>query len=278
MKLRVTTLSENSATRPGTLAEHGISMFVEVDDFRLLLDTGQTTTAAYNARVLGVDLSPVHHIVLSHGHHDHTGGLKDVLTHMDGAGVYAHPEVFRARYSVPRGERVRYSGLPFLRDHLEVLGAEFHLSDGPTTLAPNVMTTGFVPRRTDFEGVPENLKVKTPSGWVQDDIPDDQAVVVTTPRGLVVLLGCAHAGTVNTLLKARELTGDKRVLAVMGGTHLYPARSVQLEKTVAALREFGVEKVGVSHCTGLPAAAMLAREFGERFFFNNVGTVTEWEL
>lgn len=278
MRLRVTTLTENTTTRAGTLAEHGLCMLVEVDNLRLLLDTGQSCTAVHNARVLGVDLSRVAHLVLSHGHQDHTGGLREVLAQTREVKVYAHPEVWRPRYAVRRGERTRYSGLPFVREQLEAMGAAFHLSDGPAIIAPNVMTTGYVPRRTGFERLDADLKVRTPGGWGQDEIPDDQALLVKTPRGLVVLLGCAHSGIVNTLLRAREVAGEERIFAVLGGTHLGFSTPEQLERTIAALKELSIEKLGVSHCTGLAAGAVLAREFGERFFYNNVGTVTEWEL
>jgi 7,8-dihydropterin-6-yl-methyl-4-(beta-D-ribofuranosyl)aminobenzene 5'-phosphate synthase len=278
MRLRVTTLTENSTTKSGTLAEHGLSMLLEVDDLLVLLDTGQTDTAVHNARLLGVDLSRVHHIVLSHGHQDHTGGLRSVLARMDGAWVYAHTEVWSPRYGVQDGERHRYNGVPFVREQLESLGAAFELSDAPVAIAPGLITTGYVPRRNDFERLDANQKVRTPLGWKQDEIPDDQALLVKTPKGLVVLLGCAHSGIVNTLNRAREVAQEEGVFAVLGGTHLKAAGPEQMERTVEALRQMDIRHIGVSHCTGLPAAARLAQEFGERFFFNNVGTITEWEF
>lgn len=278
MRLRVTTLAENTATRVGTLAEHGLSMLLEVDDLRVLLDTGQTSTAVHNARVLGVDLSQVGYLVLSHGHQDHTGGLREVLAATGEVQVYAHPEVWRSRYAVRKGEKPRYSGLPFVKQQLEAMGATFHLSDGPATIAPGVMTTGCIPRRSSFEELDSELKVRTPQGWEQDDVPDDQALLVQTPKGLVVLLGCAHSGIVNTLHRAREVAQEERIFAVLGGTHLGFATPVQVDKTIAALKAFGIARLGVSHCTGLATAARLAREFENRFFFNNVGTVTEWRF
>jgi len=278
MRLRVTTLTENTATRSGTLAEHGLSMLVEVDDLAVLLDTGQTNTAVHNARALGVDLSRVRHLVLSHGHQDHTGGLREVLACTGEVEVYAHPEVWRSRYAVRKDDRPRYSGLPFVREQLEAMGATFHLSDGAAAIGPGVMTTGYVPRRTEFERLDADLKIRTPRGWEQDEMPDDQALLVKTPKGLVVLLGCAHSGVVNTLRRAQEVAQEERIFAVLGGTHLKAAGPEQMERTIAALSAFDINKLGVSHCTGLEAAGRLAREFGDRFFFNNVGAVSEWEF
>lgn len=278
MKIRVTTLAENTAGKIGTLAEHGLSMLAEVDGLTLLVDTGQTTTAVHNARTLGVELSRVGHVVLSHGHGDHTGGLDSVLAETGQVKVYAHTQVWRPRYAVRKGEKERFSGLTHLREQLESLGAEFVLSDGPVEIARGITTTGPVPRRTPFERVDSALRVKGSAGWEQDEVPDDQSVVVKTPRGLVVLSGCAHSGIVNTLLRAREVAGEERIFAVLGGTHLGFAPAEQLDRTIEAFRGFDIQKIGVSHCTGLPAAARLAAEFGDRFFFNNVGTVTEFEF
>ncbi len=192
--------------------------------------------------------------------------------------VYAHTDVWKPRYVVRKGEKARYAGLTFVREQLESMGATFQLSDGPAHITREMMTTGPVPRVTPFERLDAELVVKMPHGWQQDQIPDDQALVVKTPRGLVVLLGCAHSGIVNTLLHAQQVAGQNRIFAVLGGTHLGFSTEEQLEETVAALRQFDIQKLGVSHCTGLAAAGRLAREFGERFFFNNVATVTEWEL
>jgi 7,8-dihydropterin-6-yl-methyl-4-(beta-D-ribofuranosyl)aminobenzene 5'-phosphate synthase len=108
---------------------------------------------------------------------------------------------------------------------------------------------------------------------IPDPLKDDQALFVKTSQGLVVVLGCAHRGTINTLHHARKVTGVETIYCVIGGTHLIRASELQMEMTIAGLREFGVQKLGVSHCTGMPAAMRLAQEFGPGFFFNNSGSV-----
>ena len=126
---------------------------------------------------------------------------------------------------------------------------------------------------TDFEAVMPSAFLKTEGGYVPDPLADDQSLYIRTDQGLVILLGCAHRGVVNIVRHARELMGTERVHMIVGGTHLHPASSEQLERTIAALKDLEVQWLGVSHCTGMKASARLAAVFAERFFFNNAGTV-----
>ena len=128
---------------------------------------------------------------------------------------------------------------------------------------------------TDFEQIePNRFFVKEDSGWRPDNLPDDQALIINTEQGLVVILGCAHRGIINTLYYAQQLTGVKKIHMVLGGCHLIGATEERIWQTTAALRELGVPRIGVSHCTGLPAAVIMAHDFGDSFFFNNAGTRT----
>ncbi len=281
MNIRLTTLSENTASRMGLLGEWGLSILVEVEDLSILLDTGQTISAAHNATAMGIDLSQIDKIVLSHGHVDHTGGLKQVLS---GIGheveVIAHPDIWAPKYASSRtGEETRYNyiGIPFQRKEMEELGAKFHLTTEPTWLSEKVVTSGEVPMTTSYEAVDDpRLVVKENREYRPDPIRDDQALFVVTELGLVVIAGCAHRGIINTIEHAQRLTGVESVFAIVGGTHLGNASVERVDLTIAALLEKDVQHVGVSHCTGLPAAARMAGVLEERFFFNNAGTVIIW--
>ena len=279
MKLRVTTLSENTAGMNENtaglvnfLAEWGLSILVETDEVNILLDTGQSISAGYNADILGIDLSRIDKIVLSHGHFDHTGGLRHVLRKMrKRVEIIAHPDIWAAKYSRRQGKD-RYIGIPFLRQELEGLGASFNLTTKPVKITDNIMTTGEIPMVTDYEEIDPDLVVKEDTGWQPDKLLDDRALIINTEPGLIVILGCAHRGIINTLYYAQQLTGVKPIHTVLGGCHLFGASQEQVRSTIAALKELGVQKIGVSHCTGLPAAAIMAQEFGDKFFFNNAGT------
>jgi len=271
---RITTLSENTAGAGNLLAERGLSILVETDDTNVLFDTSPGISASYNADILGIDLSKIDKIVLSHGHNDHTGGLRQILRRMRGeVEIIAHPDTWAAKYSHRQGQRDRYNGVPFPRHELESLGANFTLTTKPTKITDNIMTTGEVPMVTDFEEIePDRFFVKEETGWQPDKLLDDQALIINTEQGLVVILGCAHRGMINTLYHAQQLTGVKPIHMVLGGCHLIGASKERIYSTIAAIRELDIQKLGLCHCTSLPATVIMAQEFGDRFFFNNTGT------
>jgi 7,8-dihydropterin-6-yl-methyl-4-(beta-D-ribofuranosyl)aminobenzene 5'-phosphate synthase len=273
MELRITTLSENTAGLGSFLAEWGLSFLVETDEANILFDTGQSIFASHNADLLGIDLSRVDKIVLSHGHFDHTGGLRQILRRIGKEiEIIAHPDIWQVKYSRREGKEDRYIGIPFHRQTLESLGARFNLTTQPVKITNNIMTTGEIPMVTDYEKIEPSLQVKEGKRFKPDKLRDDQALIINTEPGLVVILGCAHRGIINTLYHAQQITGAKTIYAVLGGCHLMDATEERIWLTIAALKELGVQRLGVCHCTGLPASAIMAQEFGDRFFFNNAGT------
>ena len=271
MPLRITTLSENAAGFPGVLAEWGLSVLVETGDLKILLDTCTSISVPHNAPILGVDLSAIDKIVLSHGHYDHTGGLKEVLAKTGAVEIIAHPDIWAKKY-IRGGEWERYIGIPFPREELEALGATFTLRKDPVWISDDIVTTGEIPMTTEYEEIERMLYVKEDDQWLPDPLLDDRALIIVTSDGLVVILGCAHRGAINTIRHAQQITGVEQIHTVIGGTHLIGASEERVLSTASALQELGVQRVGVSHCTGLPSSMLLAQQLGGSFFFNNTGT------
>jgi 7,8-dihydropterin-6-yl-methyl-4-(beta-D-ribofuranosyl)aminobenzene 5'-phosphate synthase len=281
--LKITTLSENTADNLGLLAEWGLSILVETGDANILLDAGQTTSVTHNAKALGIDLRKVDKIVLSHGHTDHTGGLKNVLKTMGKkVEIVAHPDVVEAKYSGKQEDSRENIAMPFQLQELEKLGAVFKLSRKPVKLSSDIMTTGEVPMVTDFEAMPaDRFFVKEDKKWYADELNDDLALIINTKPGLIVVLGCSHHGMINTLYHAQKITGRKEIRMVIGGCHLINSPLERVYKTINALQALNVQKIGVSHCTGLEASAIMAQAMGDRFFYNNACTridVTDTEI
>ena len=279
-KIKITTLCDNGVADIDYVAEWGLSLHLGLDGGKsILLDTGDGKACLHNASVAGIDLAEVESICLSHGHSDHTGGLLPVLHKIrqsrprrEKVDIYCHPAALEEQY-VRHTDTYFYRGIPYHLEELRRLGACFHTSAQPVWLGEDVVLSGEVPLKTEFESPSDICYLKMGEEYHPSPVLDDQALFVRTSQGLLVLSGCAHRGIINTLLHAREITGMEHIHLVVGGTHLLNTQMSQQEQTADALRKLKVRKIGVSHCTGLKPACYLAQNLGsEKFFFNNAGT------
>ncbi len=274
MSWKVTVICENSVARPGLLGEHGFAAYIETPDRTLLFDTGQGFSLIHNALRLQTDLKQVDSVVLSHGHFDHTGGLISFLGVHGPCNIVAHSDVLTERFRfmpVGREEKPVSIGIPWYPSYVMSRGGRFEWKKEWSEVAPGVYITGEVPRKTSFEKGDPKFAVKKNGELVPDPFLDDYSMILDTPRGLVVILGCAHAGIINILNWVKEKTGRSKIYAVLGGTHLGFSSEEQLTNTIEALKDFSIEKLAVSHCTGQKPIARLASEFGENFDFAPVG-------
>jgi len=271
--LRITVLSENTARGLGLLGEHGVAFWIEADGRRILFDTGQGMVLRQNAQTLGVPFQDAEMVVLSHGHFDHTGVLTDALDSAARPDLYLHPAALEKKYHREKKPPHRSIGIPDLDEEgLRRRAGTLTWTREPTELVPGVHVTGEIPRRTDFEDTGGDFYLDE-ACTEADLLVDDQALYVETPAGLVVVLGCAHSGVVNTLEYVAELSAARPMLAVMGGMHLVRATNERLGATVAAFERFGVQKLGAAHCTGMRATAFLWSHLPEKCFECCVGTV-----
>lgn len=253
----LTVLVDNKAGF-GCVSEHGYALWIDAGEKRILLDTGQGSALAGNARALGIDLGLTDSLVLSHGHYDHTGALPLVLGAAPQARLHCHPGVTEPRYSVRDGQ-ARDIRMP--QASMRALNAlppnRLRWSGEPASLGAGMGLSGYIPRRTDFEDTGGPFFFD-PHGHRADPIDDDQSLWIATDEGLVVCTGCCHAGLINTLTHLRGITGEGRIRAVIGGLHLGAASDERLEKTARALREMKPGLVVPCHCTGEAATAWLA--------------------
>ena len=245
------------------IGEWGFSALVVADGHRILFDTGaRPETVLHNAQELKIDLGNVPDVILSHNHGDHTGGLITLrrverdsnpaslaVTHV-GAGIF----LIRDR-PAPGWE-----SMDRVRIGYQELGGKMIVHDRPVELYPGVWLTGPITRvhpEKNF-GIGPGAKVRLPDGTlVEDTIPEDMSLVIDTDRGLVVIVGCGHAGVINTLEYARAKIRVAPVHAIVGGLHLFQLGDEPLKWTASKLREFGLENLLAAHCTGIEATYRL---------------------
>ena len=254
---RLTLVVDNKAA-DGLAAEHGYSLHIETPEGNLLLDTGQKGALLNNAEALGIDFSALSALVLSHGHYDHTGGIRDILEENRKLDIYLHAAVFQPRYSLD-GRNARIIKMP-----LNAMEAVMHYDDRrvhwltkPVSPLNGVGITGPIARKCEFEDTGGNFYLD-PEGKEIDTIKDDVAVWLHGEAGLVVCLGCCHAGLVNTLDHIMTRTGEKRVDTIIGGMHLLHAGKERLDRTAAALNSMDIGRIIACHCSGDEAVSYLA--------------------
>jgi 7,8-dihydropterin-6-yl-methyl-4-(beta-D-ribofuranosyl)aminobenzene 5'-phosphate synthase len=252
--LKITVLS--TMLSDNGIGEWGFAALVETDGHRILVDTGaKPDTVLLNARELNLDLSDVREVVLTHNHDDHVGGLltlrREFMKKNPAALSIVHvgKGIFYSRPKDGREENVMLA----LRKEYEATGGKFVEHDGPAELFPGAWLTGPIPRPYPERNWSVTGKVQTPSGLVEDNIPEDQSLVLNTNKGLVVVSGCGHAGIVNTLTFAEKQFPSTPVYALVGGFHLFAATDEQLDWTADKLKGFGVSYLIGAHCTGIEA-------------------------
>ena len=273
MKFKITTLVDNTVGIGGSrqlIGEHGLAFLIETGMQSILFDTGQYLALENNSRILGKDLSAIDTVVLSHGHYDHTGGLKQLLAHNSNVSIYAHPDVFAPKL-IKREGQYRKVGIPASKDELVKKGVTLCLNTAPVALGPEITTTGEIPLMTSFETVAKGFFVEKDGRRVPDTLADDQALILKTARGPVVVLGCCHRGIINTLRHVCNLTGQKRIYAVLGGLHLVKTTGERLETIMQHLQRFDLERIVVGHCTGIHAFQSLDARFQDKVVLNTVG-------
>jgi 7,8-dihydropterin-6-yl-methyl-4-(beta-D-ribofuranosyl)aminobenzene 5'-phosphate synthase len=228
----LTVLFDNYPFQGGCATGWGFAALIEGFEKTILFDTGgfAPDILQKNFEALKIDPARIDLVVISHNHFDHTGGLPFVLKRRAGLPVY-----------------VPFSANPAFTAIIKEAGGKIVAAQKPQTLAQGVMTTGDL-----------------------GEAVHEQALVLDTSGGLVVVTGCAHPGIVRMLEKIKE-TRKKDIGMVLGGFHLLETAPAEVDKIIARLKELGVQRVGATHCTGDAAIGMFRKAYGSNFVELGVG-------
>lgn len=260
--MQLTVLVDNNTLIDKYLtAEPGVCYHLRIDGKSFLFDTGYSDVFLSNAAILGINLTKIDSIVLSHGHNDHSWGLNHLAQYLDRVNhqdakkikIVAHPNAFLPKYYEDKsiGANLPADGYPTLFERVEQPGV-YYLTD-------NLLFLGEIARNNDFEGLePVGKTVDCCGHKVEDFVTDDSAIVYTSPEGIVIITGCSHSGICNIIDYAIKVTNDKRVRAVIGGFHLLNASSDILSRTSDYFKQLNAQAIYPCHCTDLKAKIALA--------------------
>jgi 7,8-dihydropterin-6-yl-methyl-4-(beta-D-ribofuranosyl)aminobenzene 5'-phosphate synthase len=271
-KIQITVVMDNQVHRQGLTAEHGLSIHVVYGRRSILFDTGQTNHVLRNAQVLGLALNRLDAIVLSHGHYDHSGALAELCQQAKNARIFMHPTALCPRYSAKNDGPLRPIGLsPASRQAIDDASNRLVYTSHNTTIEEGIHVTGAIPRVTPGEDAGGRFFLDEDCRQ-PDPVEDDQALFLDTPDGVVVLLGCAHAGAINSLLRIEQLASGRPVVGVLGGLHLHQTDENRLATTIQALQARNPRLVVAMHCTGWQAMMRLQDAFPGHFAVGSVGS------
>ena len=264
------------------MAEHGFSMFIRVfhheKSTSILFDTGGSLNGVVtNAERVGLNLSEIECVALSHGHYDHFGGMLSTLRviNKDNLSIIVHEDMFKTR-GVANPDRTirRYPEFP---TENQISPARYVKTKQPHLIADNtILVTGEIPRKTDFEKGFLQHRAFESGKWQPDPwIWDDRAIVINVrQKGLLVVSGCAHAGIINTLLYAQQITGCTKVHAIIGGFHLAgKGCESRISQTVEQMKSLNPKLIAPSHCTGWRGIHAIAEALPHAFVWSSVGNL-----
>ncbi|MFA6939731.1 MAG: MBL fold metallo-hydrolase [Clostridiaceae bacterium] len=275
MNLKITTLIENNPNINSKLYnEHGLSLYIEIDEVKILFDTGQSGDFIENAEKLNVDLNNLKYVILSHGHYDHSGGFRKLVDKVKTSyKLVVGKGFFNSKYKLTEEGNYRYIGNSFDEKFVNQNNISIkYIEEDIFYITEDIMIFSNFKRSNDFELINKKFLIKQDENYVLDNFSDEIVLAVKTVKGLIVIVGCSHIGIVNILETIIERTGMP-IYGIIGGTHLIEADQLRLNNTINFLKEKDIQILGMSHCTGEKAVEEIKREFGKRFLYNNTGNV-----
>ncbi len=276
--MKITTLIENEyGEREDLYIEHGLSLYLEADEKKILFDTGVSGNFIDNAKKLGVGLKELDYVILSHGHYDHSGGFKRLIKEINpDTKVFIGREFFNKKYSLRSTEEYDFTGSPFDENFFKENNIPVQYIDSDiTNITDDIIIFTNFKRDPEFENVNETMYINKGYGYEKDMFRDEISLGIKTSKGLLAIVGCSHAGIVNILDSIDQMM-DMNIHAVIGGTHLIKEDDEKINKVIDYLKEKDIKVIGACHCTGKQGETMLSQQLEDNFIKNNTGDILEF--
>lgn len=256
--MKVVTLCENRLEPAiGLKGSHGLSLYIEHKNYKLLYDTGQDEVFLANAKRLGIDLKASEKVIISHGHFDHAGGLLLLEDTIDFNKVVIAKEAFTERLRLNKGKYMDI-GVSNRLAHVKHIGTSIKKS---FKLTEDIWCLSNVPVSEQYVGMEKGLFTKDACGSLQEDTFEDELnLVVKTSKGLVVISGCSHRGIINILEEAQRVTQMNKIHTFIGGMHLTFSSKKDILDTINEIKKFEIKRFIVGHCTGLEAIILMKEQ------------------
>lgn len=265
--MRIVTLIENLVYNQGLLAEHGLCLYIETGHRKILFDTGQSGNFLTNAKNLGIDITDIDTVVISHGHYDHTGGLYPFLRVNHKANVYIKKEAFNPKFNGTE----KFIGIVY---EPSLLTGRVAYVTQITEIDEGIYILPDIPIKNPLDTHFHNFKVSMPTGFENDEFNDELFLAIRNGQEISIVSSCSHRGITNMMDAAITCFGLP-INQIIGGFHIKNCRAGQLEVIELYLDRFSIKSIGVCHCTGIEKYAELACHFKSKVFYNYTGNIID---
>lgn len=273
--MKITSLIENNLGGSKDLdIEHGLSLYIEADDKKVLFDTGKSGNFIDNANQLKINLKNLDYVVISHGHNDHSGGLERLIEEINpDIKIYLGGGFFNEKYSLREDGNYQYTGSPFDQDFLKNNNIYWeYAKDDIINISDNLLLFTNFNRREEFENTNESMYLKEGHKYVKDMFLDEVSLGIKTDKGLVIVVGCSHVGIVNIIDTIITRT-NMNIYAILGGTHLVKEDDEKINKVIEYFIDNDIKTLAACHCTGKHGETMFSQQLEDIYINYNTGDV-----
>ncbi len=259
----ITTIIENITYGKNLLAQHGLSIFIGLGDYKILFDTGQDSSFIKNAKLLNIDLSSINAVIISHGHYDHAGGLKYFCKINPKTKIYLKETFFIPKYNKDNN----FIGIKYNK-HL--YDNRIKIINGLTEIYKNFFIVSDIKIKNQFDTHFEGMKIKKGNRYLEDKFDDELFLVIKKDNKINIVTGCSHRGITNIVETAMNLF-NLPINLLLGGFHFKNCDDKDVEIILKDLLKYDIGKIGVCHCTGVEKYPIIKNFFKDRAFYNFTG-------